>query len=86
MNKFIFSFYDKQIKKAPKQISCLLRLYDYKHIPVTATIAKFSIKIQLSSTKCIGWQNRPFKRLIPKRFQQILLLDIYKTILSIVCL
>ena len=45
MNKFIFSFYDKQIKKAPKQISCLLRLHDYKHIPVTATIAKFSIKI-----------------------------------------
>ena len=86
MNKFIFSFYDKQIKKAPKQISCLLRLHDYKHIPVTATIAKFSIKIQLSSTKCIGGQNRPFKRLIPKRFQQILLLDIYKTILSIVCL
>ena len=37
MNKFIFSFFDKQIKKAEKQISCWLRPQDYKHIPVMAT-------------------------------------------------
>ena len=37
MKKFIFSLYDKQIKKAEKQISCWLRPHDYKHIPVMAT-------------------------------------------------
>ena len=33
MNKLIFSFYDKKIKKAPMEIFYWLRLRDYKHSP-----------------------------------------------------